>query len=168
LDSAAGHSSKDADFARELGLELGELRVKTLNYLDRQARVEAQEVSATLVGQDETTTFHMSLETVSGFTKLCKLWPWSKYLSRHPHLRDIPTPEYPDPPTGKILIGADNVDLPRIIKYRRNKRPNQPMGHIRLKMSTFSSRKSSLEIRRHLTSCRRRDGTAAPQTTDTV
>jgi len=128
LDSAAGHSSIDAEYARELGLELGEPRIKTLNYLDRQAQVKAHEVTATLTAQDEVTTFHVDLETVEGFAKLCRLWPWSKYLSRHPHLKDIPTPEYPEPPTGKILIGADNVDLLRVLEYRRSKRPNRPMG----------------------------------------
>lgn len=111
-----------------LGLVLGRRRERKLAYLDRQVSIFSAPCSIQLHSQDNTFTYLLEAETVKGFSKNCRLWPWSNFLNNHPHLKGLSVPPSPLPPLGTILVGTDNPDLLQALEYRRSSRPNRPMG----------------------------------------
>ena len=109
LDSAAGQTTVDEDFARSAGLLLSEPRTRHIAYLDRQVTLTTLKCRLTLYSQDG--KFSCEVQAEAGFRDHCHLWPWSNFLANHPHLADIDIPSYPLPPRGSVLIGTDNPDL---------------------------------------------------------
>jgi len=128
LDTAAGHSTIDKGFALSLGFELTDHEVKKINYLDRKVMLETARCEFELVSQDKTKSFKIQADAVKGFADNCLLWPWHKFVPRHPHLKDVNPPACPMPPIGTILIGVDYPDVLRIEEYVRSKRPQRPMA----------------------------------------
>ncbi len=128
LDTAASQSTIDEDFALSLGLALGERKERSLAYLDRQVSLSTAQCTVQLHSQDTMFTYLLKAEAVKGFSKNCRLWPWSNFLNNHPHLKGLRVPPSPLPPIGTILIGTDNPDLLQALEYRRSSRPNRPMA----------------------------------------
>ena len=128
LDSAAGNSSIDASFARTLKTPLVGPKKKTLIYLDRKATIETYTCEIELVAQDRVTSFKVRMETAENFASNCHLHPWPNLLKRHKHLENLPTPSYPNPPCGTLLIGVDNAHLLEVLEYRKSSKANRPLG----------------------------------------
>jgi len=95
LDTAAGHSTIDKGFALSLGFELTDHEVKKINYLDRKVMLETARCEFELVSQDKTKSFKIQADAVKGFADNCLLWPWHKFVPRHPHLKDVNPPACP-------------------------------------------------------------------------
>ncbi len=128
LDTGSSQTSIDEDFAKSLGIPLGEPRVRTLAYLDRQATLSTSACTFELVSQDKTYVCPIQAETVRGFSNNCRMWPWSNFLVNHPHLQGIKVPLSPVPPLGTVIIGTDNPDLHTALEYRRAARPGRPVA----------------------------------------
>jgi hypothetical protein len=128
LDSAAGQTTIDEGFARSLALKLQTPTNKKIVYLDRQVSLQTSKCSLVIHSQDKKTSFTIQAQAVKGFADHCLLWPWSNYLTNHPHLRDIQVPLAPLPPIGTILIGTDNPDLLQALEYRKSGRLQRPIG----------------------------------------
>lgn len=128
LDTAAAQSTIDEDFAKSLGIAMGENKRRTLAYLDREVSLTTSSCSIRIHSQDGSFNHLLKAEAVKGFSRNCILWPWSNFLCNHPHLRDLKVPTTPLPPVGTILIGTDNPDLLQALEYRRSSKPDRPMG----------------------------------------
>ena len=128
LDSAAGQTSIDEDFARVLNLRIADPVNKKIVYLDRQVSMTTSPCDLVIHSQDKKRSFKLRAHTVKGFASLCNLWPWSNYLANHPHLCDLQVPLSPLPPKGTILIGTDNPDFLQALEYRKASRPKRPIG----------------------------------------
>ena len=133
LDTGAGQTTVDLKFAEKLNLPLGPPRTKRLGYLDRVVEIRTRHCLVPLTSQDEKHEVQIEAQAVEGLADNCHLWPWSNFLRNHPHLKDITVPDYPLPPVGTMLIGADNVELLQALEYRKSNRPGRPMG-LRTKM----------------------------------
>ena len=128
LDTGASHTSVDLDFVTKHGLPTGPELGKTITYLDRQVTLKFRQCDLQLVSQDQSYRCMVIAEAVEGFSRNCQLWPWSKFICRHKHLKDLSIPEYPDPPTGIMLIGVDHPELLEVLEYRRSAEMERCIG----------------------------------------
>jgi len=131
LDTAAGQSTIDKEFAESLGLKLREKRNKSLIYLDRQVEIEIAKCDIVLTSQTKDKTFKLRMEAVENFAKNSMMWPWSHYIQNHPHLKDLTPPDSPMPPRATVLIGVDHPDLLCVEQYVRSSCPGRPVGQRR-------------------------------------
>jgi len=92
LDTAAGHSTIDEEFASSVGLAMKHRRKKTIQYLERSAEVETAKCKFELVSQDKSRTFKIRADAVKGFSHNCYLWPWHEFVTKHPHLVGVNPP----------------------------------------------------------------------------
>jgi len=111
LDTASATTTIDLDFAIAMGITLENEKEKEFIYVDRRANVRTAKCSIKLLSQDLSREFNLKCTAIANFSDNCCVWPWSKFLKNHEHLKNIDIPPYPEPPFGRILIGVDHPEL---------------------------------------------------------
>jgi|LakMenEpi05Aug10_1017310.scaffolds.fasta_scaffold00182_1 hypothetical protein len=128
LDTGSSQTIIDVDFARKLHISLTPQRTMRVTFVDRIVDVQVRDCQVKLLSQDKTQQFVVAARAIENLAGHAVLWPWNRYLHRHPHLEDIQVPKGPASCKGTILIGTDNVELLQALEYRQTNRSNRPMG----------------------------------------